>query len=258
MLTSRTGQDAHLPQFHVGTAGWSIPASMAHHFPRSGSHLERYGQVLNAVEINSSFYRTHMPKTYERWAASVPQAFRFSIKIPRSISHEARLAGCDDLLECFLSGVERLGDKLGCLLLQLPPSLGWDAHVALPFLEQLRRLYSGPVVCEPRHASWFQLEATRALASFHVSRVAADPALCVRARVPAGDRQLQYVRLHGSPRMYYDAYNEAALTSLAQRMQRPSTDTSDRWCIFDNTAGGHALANAVGLLTRLDLTTHVA
>jgi uncharacterized protein YecE (DUF72 family) len=75
----------------IGTAGWSIPAIHAHAFPGSGTHLERYGAVLNAVEINSSFYRPHRQKTYARWAASVPEDFRFSVKLPRTITHHQRL-----------------------------------------------------------------------------------------------------------------------------------------------------------------------
>ena len=63
---------------------WSIPKAYGVPFPPSGSHLERYGAVFNAVEINSSFYRPHRTATYERWAASVPEDFRFAVKVPKS------------------------------------------------------------------------------------------------------------------------------------------------------------------------------
>ncbi len=62
-------------------------------FPVHGSHLERYAAALNAVEINSSFYRPHRLATYERWAASVPEEFQFAVKIPKAITHEQRLKG---------------------------------------------------------------------------------------------------------------------------------------------------------------------
>ena len=75
----------------IGCAGWSIHKDVAGAFPDEGSHLERYAAVFPAVEINSSFYRPHQPQTYARWAASVPEAFRFSVKLPRSITHDARL-----------------------------------------------------------------------------------------------------------------------------------------------------------------------
>ncbi|WP_408901606.1 DUF72 domain-containing protein, partial [Pararoseomonas indoligenes] len=75
----------------IGTAGWSIPKQHAGEFDADGSHLERYARRLPAVEINSSFYRPHRPATYERWAASTPESFRFSAKVPRTITHDCRL-----------------------------------------------------------------------------------------------------------------------------------------------------------------------
>src|SRR4051794_10397874 len=110
----------------IGTAGWSIPKAYAAPFPPSGSHLERYGAVFNAVEINSSFYRPHRIATYERWAATVPEDFRFAIKVPKSVTHERRLKDTGDLLDQFVSEVTGLGPKLGPLLVQLPPSLAFE------------------------------------------------------------------------------------------------------------------------------------
>jgi uncharacterized protein YecE (DUF72 family) len=79
-----------LPEIYVGVAGWSISKEHAARFPVEGSHLERYAQVFNAVEINSSFYRPHRPQTYAPWAASVPDGFRFAVKMPREITHRRR------------------------------------------------------------------------------------------------------------------------------------------------------------------------
>lgn len=245
---AETQPPASRPALYVGCAGWSIPRLEASRFPELGSQLQRYAQVFNAVEINSSFYRNHLPKTYRRWAESVPTAFRFSVKLPRSISHENRLRDCDALLTPFLAGVEELGHRLGCLLLQLPPRLGWDRRLVLAFLDRLRRAYAGHVVCEPRHPSWFCAEVDRELAHRGVARVAADPAMSARASLPAGDRQLQYVRLHGTPRMYYDSYPDSFLHRLAKRLTTSSSVTTQRWCIFDNTAAGHATTNALTVL----------
>src|SRR5215217_2835510 len=122
----------------TGTAAWSIPREHAAPFPVTGSHLERYGAVFNAVEINSSFYRPHRTATYERWAASVPEDFRFAVKVPKAITHERRLTDVDDLLDRFLSEAGGLGTKLGPLLVQLPPSLSFKPGVADRFLNQIR------------------------------------------------------------------------------------------------------------------------
>jgi uncharacterized protein YecE (DUF72 family) len=235
----------------VGCAGWAIPGNDAACFPEVGTRLQRYAKIFNAVEINSSFYRNHLPTTYRRWSGVVPEAFRFSVKFPRTITHQAKLENCGELLKEFLAGVDELGARLGCLLLQLPPRLAWEPTRVIPFFEQLRRLHEGAVACEPRHASWFRAEASRVLSMHHIARVAADPALSARARVPAGDRQLEYLRLHGSPRRYYDSYADEVINDLATRLQRPSAETAQRWCIFDNTAQGHATSNALSLLEQL-------
>jgi uncharacterized protein YecE (DUF72 family) len=237
-----------IPQCYIGTAGWSIPAACAHRFAADGSHLERYAQVFNAVEINSSFYRPHRPATYRRWADAVPADFRFAVKMPKTISHQAKLKACQPLLDSFLAEVDQLGKKLGCLLLQLPPSLAYDRVVALPFFDQLRQAHPGPVACEPRHVSWFSEPASRALRSHGIARVAADPALNPRAALPSGDRSMQYLRLHGSPRMYYDAYDDDALQRISERLLQSAPPTTERWCIFDNTALGHATADAISLV----------
>ncbi|TNC49769.1 DUF72 domain-containing protein, partial [Rubellimicrobium rubrum] len=144
---------------HIGTAGWNVPKEHADAFPTTGSHLERYGQVFGAAEINSSFYKPHRRSTYERWATSVPQTFRFAVKVPKAITHERRLREAGDLLDRFLSEVSGLGSKLGPLLVQLPPSLAFEPEVADGFFQDLRQRTDGAIVCEPRHLSWFTPEA---------------------------------------------------------------------------------------------------
>lgn len=251
MPANRPSSPPSIPAVFVGCAGWSIPASQANHFPSAGSHLQRYAQAFNCVEINSSFYRPHLPATYRRWADAVPPEFRFAVKMPRTISHQARLKDCEAALQAFLAEVDQLGRKLGCLLLQLPPSLAYAPLVVLPFFEDMRELYPGPVTCEPRHASWFTADVDRQLAERGIARVAADPARWPRAAVPAGDPTLQYLRLHGSPRMYYDSYSDAVLRRIFDKLQRASRHTEQRWCIFDNTANGHATTNALAVAGRI-------
>jgi uncharacterized protein YecE (DUF72 family) len=224
----------------VGTAGWTIPAQYKDQFPTEGSHLERYATRLNGVEINSSFYRPHKRETYARWAAAVPADFRFSVKVPRIITQNHRLKNYGDLLDRFLEEVSGLGNKLGVLLAQLPPSLVYDGEVAEEFFRRLARA-GMTMACEPRHVSWFTPDADKALKKLHVLRVAADPPLAPTDGVPGGDRRAAYFRLHGAPKIYYSDYSEAALTALAAKLRR------DDWCIFDNTAAFHALGNALAL-----------
>ncbi|WP_226476102.1 DUF72 domain-containing protein [Pseudomonas sp. MWU16-30323] len=229
----------------LGCAGWSLPREQWPRFPRQGTHLQRYAACLNAVEINSSFYRPHRPQTYERWAQSVPPGFGFSVKVPRLITHELRLHDCGTALDEFLSQCVRLGDRLGCLLVQLPPSLSYDPIIAGGFLTALRQRFGGHVVLEPRHASWVQAEDL--LQDFQIGRVAADPPVIAEGDVPRGWQGMSYWRLHGSPRIYHSAYEMDRLHALCGAMQRSSTEGVPTWCIFDNTASGHAVADALSL-----------
>src|SRR5689334_13953686 len=121
----------------IGTAGWGISSRYAEQFPGAGTHLRRYSLVLNGTEINSCFYRPHMRKTYERWAASTPRSFRFSVKLPKAITHDQKLRDPDEILARFAEEVAGLGDKLGVVLVQLPPALAFDEPVAARFFGAL-------------------------------------------------------------------------------------------------------------------------
>lgn len=235
----------------IGCAGWSIPSQHAHWFGEGDSHLARYATRFDAVEINSSFYRSHSGKTYSRWASSVPRGFRFSAKVPKTITHDMRLQGSGDALSRFADEVTALGSRLGGVLVQMPPSLPFDARVADRFFSMLRRRLSAGVACEPRHASWFEPRVDALWKRYAISRVAADPARIAGAEEPGGAGRWAYWRWHGSPRMYYDSYDEDRLQSLAQSMLLHSSRARPGWCIFDNTTAGHAIPNAVRLQTLL-------
>jgi uncharacterized protein YecE (DUF72 family) len=234
----------------IGTAGWTVPSRYGAEIPLGGSHLERYAGVLNAVEINSSFHRPHQRKTYERWAQSTPPGFRFSVKVPKAMTHDQGLTGCGALLDRFAAEVAGLGDKLGVLLVQLPPKLALEKRVAGRFFRELQRRLPVPVACEPRHASWFAPEVDEWLAERRIARVAADPAPVLGAGEPGGWDGLAYYRWHGSPRIYYSDYEEAALAELGRRLDVLRQRGVPAWCIFDNTVQGAALGNALALAAR--------
>ncbi len=227
----------------IGTAGWSLPRAEQENFPGADSHLERYATRFPIAEINSSFHRSHRAATWTRWRESVPPGFLFSVKVPKTITHMARLNGADELLAAFLSEVEVLGPTLGFLLVQLPPSLDFEREVVTRFFEHLRARLSVSVACEPRHESWFGVEADELLAGLNVARVAADPARVPTAASPGGWRGLSYYRLHGSPQVYRSSYDDVWLATLATRLQEEAAKTSV--VIFDNTTLGAATRNAL-------------
>ena len=229
---------------HVGTAGWSIPKEHAAAFANEGSHLERYAQVMNAVEINSTFYRRHRPDTFEKWRELVPASFRFSVKMPRTITHEAALHSPRAVLKEFFDDVKGLENKLGVVLVQLPASVHFEEKRVRAFMKTLRSLYDGPVACEPRHASWYTPQVSELLIANDIARVAADPPRPIDAREPGGASSLVYYRWHGSPRTYWSSYDDARLNDLAERIHALPARTSC-WCIFDNTASGAAAGDAL-------------
>ncbi|AJC46138.1 MULTISPECIES: DUF72 domain-containing protein [Gammaproteobacteria] len=240
-----------VPSIRVGCAGWSIASTQRALVGDGTSQLARYATRFDAVEINSTFYRAHRASTYQRWADSVPTAFRFSAKLPRTITHDARLYRVAPLLRSFLGEVGHLGDRLGCLLVQLPPSLAFDARTAATFFAMLRRRWHGGIACEPRHASWFGARVEALWQRHRIARVAADPALHATAAQPAGTAAPAYWRWHGAPRVYYSDYTDDTLRGLAERVVAATPPTGETWVIFDNTALGHAFDNAATLQTQL-------
>ncbi len=234
---------------YVGTAGWAVRKDAPEEFRAGvGSHLARYGAGLNCVEVNSTFYRSHRAATWARWAQTVPTGFRFAVKAPKAITHVAKLRNVGGELQAFFDQVGALGEKLGPVLFQLPPRLEFDAGVAEEFLATLRELTQGLVALEPRHASWFDGEAGDLLRRHEVVRVAADPARVPAAARPGGWMGWRYYRLHGSPKTYWSRYDDGFVAALAGEIAQVRGQV---WCVFDNTAEGAALWNAMELRDRL-------
>lgn len=234
---------------HIGTAGWSNPPQQRANRAAGLSHLHYYAERFNAVEINSSFYRPHKQGTYARWSESTPAGFRFSVKAPRSVTHDCALRHCRKELTQFLLEISGLGGKLRVILVQTPASLEFDARLVNRFLAALCSATPCRVVCEPRHPSWFSPRVESTLTRYGVARVAADPPKFLAAAEPGGASDLVYFRLHGSPRMYYSAYSCAFLDNLSLKISTHSA--TEAWCIFDNTALHAAWDNALQLSNRL-------
>ncbi|SES26459.1 DUF72 domain-containing protein [Rhizobium sp. NFR03] len=226
----------------IATAAWSIPRIVAGHFASEGSGLARYASVFNGVEVNSTFYKPHRTSTYARWADSVPDDFRFALKLPKAITHEQRLIEIGLLFDGFLTEIEPLGNKIGPLLCQLPPSLGYDPAVVESALFALRQRFEGRIVIEARHKSWQSPDVLSLLECHAIDRVLADPAPVWPAET--FPMPPVYVRLHGAPKIYYSSYDEPEIERVRRLL------AADSWCVFDNTASGAAIENALTMLGR--------
>lgn len=239
-----------LPGVLLGCAGWALAREHQADFVSEGTHLQRYAARLCAVEVNSCFYRPHRPQTWARWGESVPPGFRFSVKLPQTITHVQRLVDCEPLLDRFLGECTQLGERLGCILIQLPPSLNHDPVQVARFFDAFRQRFSGSLVIEPRHASWAAAQAQ--LIDYQVAQVAADPSRLSTDTLPSGWPHVHYWRLHGSPNIYYSPYGRERLLRLASALRRSASAGIETWCIFDNTAAGAAVHDALSLQAMLE------
>lgn len=227
---------------HIGTAGWQVPKTLADRFPAKGTHLQRYSQVLNAVEVNSSFYEEHRPRTWAKWRRETPEGFRFAVKAPRWLTHKQELKNTEGL-DAFLEEIGELKEKLGPILLQLPPSLTLDRDAMRPFFEELRDKHDDPIVCEPRNDTWFTPQGEEFLDNFQIARAAVDPSRNPSDGQPSGWDGLRYIRLHGYPKRFYSEYKESFLEDLGRRLEALAGH-AETWCIFNNTACDGGVRNA--------------
>lgn len=297
--------DISSPTVHIGTSGWNYPEWRGKFYPAGLAktrELEYVSHQFDTLEINSSFYRLMRASTYEKWANGTPDHFLYSVKGWRGITHFKKLVNATENLAMFFdSGVLALGTKLGPILWQLPPSLGFNAEVLESFLASLPRTVGeartlgatappppskasaaatasdssasvptpapvqssllapepSPFVAaddqplryavEPRSAGFDSPEALAIFEKHNVALVMAD----IAGRYPQFREvtaDLVYVRLHGSPRVYYSNYSEAALEEWAARIKQWRSEGRDTFFYFDNTAAGWAPVNAHQLI----------
>ena len=271
-----------MPQVRVGISGWRYPPWRGVFYPPGlpqRRELEYASRRVTSIEINGSFYSLQRPEGYQLWRRETPEDFLFAVKGGRFITHMKKLRGVETALANFLaSGVLALGDKLGPMLWQLPPNLGYDASRMDDFLAMLPRttteaariaaLHDDKVegrawltadvdrplrhAVEVRHATFETDDFLALLARHDVAVVTADTAgkwpLLLE---PTTD--LAYVRLHGAEELYVSGYDDAALDVWAQRVRDWQAQGCDVVVYFDNDAKVHAPFDARRLLDRLGL-----
>jgi uncharacterized protein YecE (DUF72 family) len=234
-----------MPLF-VGTSGWQYPHWRDRFYPRElavSSWLEHYAARFAAVEVNATFYRLPEAEAVGAWAERTPADFVFAAKMSRFLTHTKRLRDPAEPVARFLERTSALGEKLGPVLLQLPPSMKRD-------LGRLRDTLAcfpagARVAVEPREPSW----AGRALESLLEERGAA---LCIadgpRARGEVvRTAPFAYVRFHGGHATPSPCYGAAALRAWAERLARSWSPSEDAYVFFNNDALGCALRDAIVL-----------
>ncbi len=273
---------------HVGISGWRYPAWRGSFYPADlpqRRELAYAATHMNSVEINGSFYSLQRPEYYARWAAEAPGGFVFGVKGPRFITHMKKLAGVGTpLANFFASGVLALGAKLGPVLWQLPPTLGFDAGRLDAFFALLPRTQAEaaqvaaghddtvrdrallttatpdlPVrhALEVRHATFAAAAADGRLLDvlrrYEIALVTADTA----GKWPWLDHltspHLAYARLHGDAELYVSGYDDDALDVWAERVRGWARSGREVYVYFDNDVKVRAPFDAMAFAARLGI-----
>lgn len=232
-----------MPRCFVGTSGFAYPAWRGRFYPPelpSAQWLAFYAQHFPALELNVTFYRWPRPSTLRRWREQVAEDFRFVVKVHRSITHTKRLLDCGPELARLTELVAAL--KPAALLLQLPPSLAFEAERCKQFLEALP-FSLPPLAWEARHRSFGSPEAVAFFREHGQSLVVADsggrfPTFWVVTALPL------YLRFHGPGALYASGYTEAQLEETARWVLTHAPADGEVYAFFNNDVGGHALDNA--------------
>ncbi|NIG55583.1 DUF72 domain-containing protein [Chitinophaga sp. Cy-1792] len=229
--------------YFTGTSGLVLPFKNKAFFPeeyKGMSRLEVYGKLFNSIEINSSFYNLPMPKTMERWAATVPEAFRFSFKLWQGISHARDLNfSAEDVIR-FLQVINGVGDHKGCLLIQFPPSLRAGAITKVKELLEVFRAaeesQGWQLAMEFRHQSWYRDETRTMLGDYQAIMVYHDKS---QGAITMDDQESDviYVRFHGPEGNYRHSYDDSYLYEYAQYVREWLDAGKDVYAYFNNTIG---------------------
>jgi len=233
------------PSLHIGTSGWQYDDWRDAFYPRSvplNRWLEYYAQSFETVEANSAFYRLPRREVFERWSDQTPAGFQMAVKVSRYLTHIRRLAEPAEPVARFLDRARGLGDRLGPVLLQLPPTLRADAGL----LDATLRQFPGTVrlVVEPRHDSWWQDEIRELLTARRVALCWADRE--GRAVTPLWrTADFGYLRMHAGRAQPPTSYGDRAIDSWLERLAREFHERDPVYVYFNNDRGGAAVRNAM-------------
>lgn len=230
-------------RFYVGTSGYQYDHWKGVFYPESVPKkrwFEHYAQTFDTVEINNTFYNLPAENTFDNWYEAAPENFLFSLKFSRFGSHIKKLKDPQEPIERFLELAERLDNKLGPILVQLPGR--WQANPERldEFLKQAPKRHRWAL--EFRDPSWLCEEIYSVLERHKA-------ALCLHDMLPDHPERLTadwtYLRYHGDH--YQGSYSHQYLTAQAQKIEEYLQKGCDVYAYFNNDEDGHAAQNALDL-----------
>jgi len=233
--------------FHIGTSGWSYKHWSGIFYPENmkpDKYLEYYSTRYHCVELNSSFYHLPLKTTIAGWIKRTPVSFKFCPKMSRFITHQLQLANIEEALGKFFDVFEEMKEKLGPVLVQLPPGLPYDKSRVSNFLEIIRNLYGQyRFAVEVRHKSWINDEFFDQLSHYGTAFVIADSG----KRFPyyeAVTADFVYLRFHGRDHLYASDYSENDLRPYAEKISHWLHENKKVWAFFNNDFHGFAVRDA--------------
>jgi uncharacterized protein YecE (DUF72 family) len=236
-------EETTVSKIHVGCSGWVYRHWRGSFYPEGLPQkrwFHRYAEEFDTVEINASFYRLPLATTFEGWREKAPHGFRYAVKVNRFITHMKKLLECDEAVGRFIELARLLGDKLGPLLFQLPPSLHKDFERLDAFLDRLPKDIEQ--VVEFRHNSWYDEDVLALLDRHGVGFVCHDLRGLLSPRWASG--RTAYVRFHGTSGRYHGRYSDETLLAWSDWLIEQRKEGRSCWCYFNNDIHGHAIEDA--------------
>lgn len=229
-------------RFYSGISGVALPVPKSEYPPefRDKSRLHYYSFLFNSVEVNSIFYKLPRSSTVVNWRESVPDNFRFTFKVSKTITHVKELDFKDKDVDAFVQAVANIGNKKGCLLAQFPPSLKIEKldHLQklLEALGEAMHNNEWRIAMEFRNSSWYEQEVYELLDEFNVSMVIHDIAASATP-LKRMTGNFIYLRFHGPEPRYRGDYPDQFLKKYAEYIKAWMIERKTVYVYFNNTMG---------------------
>ena len=227
----------------IGCSGWNYKHWRERFYPKGlpvARWFQFYAEHFDTVEINNSFYRLPPPETFAKWRDQAPPGFCYAVKANRYITQAKKLLDPEEPLERMMTSVRHMGDRLGPILYQLPPSLGLNLDRLEQFLAVLPKDVTS--VFEFRDKSWYVPETYEMLERHGASFCAHDMAKSASPRLAVGP--VAYVRFHGGVGKYWGRYSDERLLDWADWMLKQSKAGRSVWAYFNNDIHADAIQDA--------------
>ncbi len=231
---------------HIGCSSYATPSWKTLFYPDGlpkKKWFDCYAKHFKTYELNSTFYRFPTMQSLQSWYDKVDDNFKFSIKVPKVITHLKRLQNCDKEIEDFyLATDEGLKNKLACILWQLPPSFSFSSERLESALRVMNPNFKN--VVEFRHESWWRDDVFKQLRKNNITFCNVN-----YPHLPTSIQQttaIGYIRMHGNPQLFYSQYTEEEVETLYRDVYNAGFE--EAYIYFNNTASTAAIINALHLI----------